>query len=58
MTNSELHKIALEYHASSLEFVSREWIATKRAMRAEAEVRRLKRELEDLRNAPELLFPR
>lgn len=37
---------------------AQEWIATKRAMKAEAEVKRLKAELEALRNQPELLFPR
>ncbi len=35
-----------------------EWVATKRALKAEAEVRRLKQEIRDLRNQHELLFPR
>ena len=35
-----------------------EWQAIKRAMRAEAEVKKLKQQIEDMRNAPELLFPR
>lgn len=38
--------------------ITLEWIATKRAMRAEAEVKKLKQQIEDMRNAPELLFPR
>lgn len=38
--------------------INENWQVTKRAMQAEAEVKRLKRELEDLRNTPELLFPR
>ena len=36
----------------------REWIATKRAMKAEVEVRRLKQVIKDMQNQPEILFPR
>lgn len=34
-----------------------EWIATKRALRAEAEVRKLKQQIRDMQMQPELLFP-
>lgn len=47
---------SMEEHRNEL--VGKEWQAIKRAMRAEAEVKKLRQQIEDMRNAPELLFPR
>ncbi len=37
--------------------INEEWIATKRAMKAEAEVKRLKQQIRDMQMQPEFLFP-
>ncbi|QDJ96264.1 hypothetical protein Xoosp13_77 [Xanthomonas phage Xoo-sp13] len=37
--------------------IGAEWVATKRAIRAEAEVKELKKKILDMQRQPELLFP-
>ena len=54
----ENHNAAVEYNQMMLKAHDREWIAIKRAMKAEAEVKKLQKQIEEMKNAPELLFPR
>ncbi len=58
MTKSDYYEAFLQADRDKYYWHGQEWIATVRALRAEAEVRRLKKELEELRNQPQFLFPK
>lgn len=55
--DSDLRDLYFYMERSRYEWITKEWVATKRAQKAEREIARLKEELEHLKNNPELLFP-
>lgn len=57
MTKADYYEPYIWADADRHRLIGEVWVVTKRAMQAEAEVKKLKQQIRDMQMQPELLFP-